>query len=130
MQDGGSAVHPGENFKLIHYRRYVRQAGLGSWVNRDIIPFKKGYWDRYPGDMLPSQYFHRNVFLGFQEDALGIQHRHIIGVDNLQWGSDYPHPEATFPRTRQILEDILTGCTEEEKAKIAGGNAARVYHFD
>ena len=95
---------------------------------RDL--FKKGYWDRYPGDMLPSQYFHRNVFLGFQEDALGIQHRHIIGVDNLQWGSDYPHPEATFPRTRQILEDILAGCTEEEKAKIAGGNAARVYHFD
>jgi hypothetical protein len=32
--------------------------------------------------------------------------------------------------TRQILEEILAGCTEEEKAKIAGGNAARVYHFD
>ncbi len=92
--------------------------------------FKKGYWDRYKGDMLPSDYFHRNVFLNFQEDALGIRERHIIGVDNLQWGSDYPHPESTFPRTHQILEEIMVGCTEEEKAKIAGGNAARVYHFD
>jgi predicted TIM-barrel fold metal-dependent hydrolase len=45
------------------------------------------------------------------------------------WGSDYPHPESTFPRSKQILEDILEGCTEEEKAKIAGGNAARVYNL-
>ncbi len=95
---------------------------------RDL--FKKGYWDRYTGDMLPSDYFHRNVFLNFQEDARGIKERHFIGVDNLQWGSDYPHPESTFPRTQQILDEILVDCTEEEKAKIAGGNAARVYHFD
>ena len=94
---------------------------------RDL--FKKGYWDRYTGDMLPSDYFHRNVFLGFQEDALGVKERHIIGVDNLQWGSDYPHPESTFPRTRQILNEILADCTEAEKAKIAGGNAARIYHL-
>jgi predicted TIM-barrel fold metal-dependent hydrolase len=95
---------------------------------RDL--FKKGYWDRYTGDMLPSDYFHRNVFLGFQEDALGIKERQIIGVDNLQWGSDYPHPESTFPRTRQILDEILAECSETEKAKIAGGNAARIYHLN
>ena len=84
----------------------------------------------FKGDALPSDYFHSNVFLGFQEDALGIELRHRIGVDNLQWGGDYPHPESTFPRSRQILEEILMDCTEEEKAKIAGGNTARVYRFD
>ena len=47
----------------------------------------------------------------------------------LQWGSDYPHQESTFPRSREILEEILADCSEEEKAKIAGGNAARVYHL-
>ena len=87
-------------------------------------------WHRFKEDMLPSDYFHRNVFAGFQEDALGIRDRYIIGVDNLQWGSDYPHLESTFPRSRQILEEILVDCTEEEKAKIAGGNAARVYRID
>ncbi len=101
-----------------------------NYIQRARDLFKKGCWDRYPGDMLPSQYFHRNVFPGFREDALGIKHRHLIGVDNLQWGSDYPHPEATFPRTWQILEDIPADCSAEEKARIAGGNAARVYHFD
>ena len=87
-------------------------------------------WHRFDGDLLPSDYFHKNVFVGFQEDALGIRDRHIIGVDNLLWGSDYPHFESTFPRSRQILEEILVGCTEEEKAKICGGNADRIYHLD
>ncbi len=85
---------------------------------------------RYKEDMLPSDYFCRNVFVGFQEDLSGIRDRHIIGVDALQWGSDYPHVESTFPKSREILEEILMGCTEEEKVKIAGGNAARVYHLD
>ena len=84
---------------------------------------------RFKENVLPSDYFHRNIFLGFQEDALGIKDRHIIGVDNLLWGSDYPHVESTFPRSRQILEEILVDCTDEEKAKIAGGNAARVYRL-
>lgn len=84
---------------------------------------------RYKEDMLPSDYFRRNVFLGFQEDALGIRLRDIIGVDTLQWGSDYPHQESTFPKSREILEEILADCTEEERAKIAGGNAARVYNL-
>src|SRR5438874_8410354 len=65
-----------------------------------------------------------------QEDAMGIRDRHIIGVDNLLWGSDYPHVESTFPRSRQIIEEVLTDCSEEEKAKIAGGNAARIYHLN
>ena len=88
---------------------------------------REGY--RFKEDMKPSDYFHRNVFLGFQEDDLGIRLRDIIGVDSLQWGSDYPHMESTFPRSQEILEEILVDCTEEEKAKIAGGNAARVYRI-
>ena len=82
---------------------------------------------RFKNDMVPSDFWYRNCFAGFQEDSMGIRDRHDIGVDNLMWGSDYPHTESTFPRSREIIEDILSACTEEEKAKIAGGNAARVY---
>ena len=61
---------------------------------------------------------------------LGIRLRDMIGVDSLQWGSDYPHMESTFPRSQQALEEILADCPTAEKAKIAGGNAARVYCLD
>ena len=36
--------------------------------------------------MLPSDFFRRNVVLSFQEDAIGIRLRDVIGVDNMMWG--------------------------------------------
>ena len=84
---------------------------------------------RYKNDMRPSDFFHRNCFCDFQEDPEGVRNRDIIGIDNILWGSDYPHVESTWPRSRQILESTLADCTEEEKAKIAGGNAARIYNI-
>jgi predicted TIM-barrel fold metal-dependent hydrolase len=85
---------------------------------------------RFEGGMRPSDFFHRNVVLSFQEDALGIRLRDVIGVDNMMWGSDYPHSESTFPRSRKILAEILSGVPADEQAKIVGGNTARVYRFD
>ncbi len=85
---------------------------------------------RFKNGMVPSDFFHRNVVLSFQEDAIGIRLRDVIGADNMMWGSDYPHSESTFPRSRQILAQILDGVPDDEQAKIAGLNTARVYHFD
>src|SRR5262245_25205614 len=87
-----------------------------------IYRFREGLW--------PSDFFHRNVVLSFQEDAIGIRLRDTIGVDNMMWGSDYPHSESTFPRSRTILSEILADVPEAEQAKIVGENTARVYHFD
>ena len=53
--------------------------------------------------------------------------RDIIGVDNIQFGADYPHDEGTFPMSRQVAEEVLAGCTDEEKQKIVWDNAARTY---
>ena len=85
---------------------------------------------RFKGGLLPSDVFRNNIFIGFQEDAIGIEMRHHIGVDGLVWGSDYPHTESTFPKSREILDRILQGVPEDEQAKIAGGNTAKLYHFD
>ena len=52
---------------------------------------------RFADGSVPTDYLHRNVYHSFQEDALGMRDRGIIGVDNLLWGSDYPHLESTFP---------------------------------
>jgi predicted TIM-barrel fold metal-dependent hydrolase len=80
--------------------------------------------------MLPSDFFRHNVVLSFQEDAIGIRLRDVIGVDNMMWGSDYPHSESTFPQSRKILTEILAGVPDDEQPEIAAGNTARVYNFD
>ena len=85
---------------------------------------------RFKSDALPSDFFRSNIFISFQEDDLGIRLRHEVGVENLMWGSDYPHAESTFPRSREIVDRILKDVPEDEKALIAGENTARLYHFN
>ena len=85
---------------------------------------------RFKGDILPSDFFHSNIYLSFQEDDIGIRLRDVIGVDSLMWGSDYPHAESTFPRSQEILNDILKGVPQEERAKIVCGNVAQLYNFN
>ena len=85
---------------------------------------------RFQDERRPSDFFRSNVVLSFQEDAVGIRLRDVIGVDNMMWGSDYPHSESTFPRSREILAGILAGLPADEQAKIAGTTTARVYGFD
>ena len=85
---------------------------------------------RHPDDTMPSDYFKSNMFLSFQEDDLGIQLREYVEINTLMWGSDYPHAESTFPKSREIVDRILDGVPEEEKILIAGGNCAKMYGID
>jgi predicted TIM-barrel fold metal-dependent hydrolase len=56
--------------------------------------------------------------------------RHAIGVGNMMWGSDYPHPEGSWPVTRQQQIDSLHGLPEPELDAMLGGNAVSFYGLD
>jgi predicted TIM-barrel fold metal-dependent hydrolase len=79
----------------------------------------------------PSEYFRRNVFVGASCMARReVELRSEIGLQNILWGSDYPHPEGTWPATRRHLVETFRGVPEDELGLMLGGNAARVYGFD
>jgi predicted TIM-barrel fold metal-dependent hydrolase len=91
----------------------------------------RGDWHRFADpDALPSHFFREHCFVSFQEDAHGIRMRDVVGVGTLMWGSDYPHTESTFPRSREITREILAGVPEAEQALILRENAARLFGFD
>jgi predicted TIM-barrel fold metal-dependent hydrolase len=48
----------------------------------------------------------------------------------MMWGSDLPHVEGTYPKSRQHLAELLVGVPREEVEAIVGMNAARVMNFD
>ena len=85
---------------------------------------------RFKGDMVPSDFLRRNVYYTFMDDPLVVRLRDLIGVDQLMWGSDYPHAESTFPRSQEILGELFKDVPEAEKAKILGGNANKMYNFN
>jgi len=81
--------------------------------------------------MRPSEYFDRNCAIGASNTRRReLARRYEIGVGNLMWGNDFPHPEGTWPHTREWLRDAFSDIPVDETAAILGGNAVEFYGFD
>jgi predicted TIM-barrel fold metal-dependent hydrolase len=81
--------------------------------------------------MLPSEYFDRNCAIGSSNTRRReLARRYEIGVGNIMWGNDFPHPEGTWPYTRAFLKDRFWDIPVEEAEQILGLNAAAFYNFD
>ncbi|HVM65809.1 MAG TPA: amidohydrolase family protein [Acidimicrobiales bacterium] len=77
---------------------------------------------------LPSFYFHRNMALTYIDEPDAIQLlRHRLGVENIMWSSDYPHPVTSWPDSMQLIERSFAGVPDDERDAILCGNAARVW---
>ena len=76
---------------------------------------------RYKEDMLPSDYFHRNVFLSFQQGRFGDK------AEGNHRGGQPPVglcptliQKGTFQKSQQILQEILADCTGGGEGKDRG----------
>jgi len=110
------------------------ETGVG-WIPHFIECLDDRYWrNRTWGDLPikepPSAYWYRNNAATFITDRAGIALRHQAGVDNIMWSSDYPHHGNDWPYSRKVIADTMGHIPAEEKAKIVGGNAARIYSLD
>jgi predicted TIM-barrel fold metal-dependent hydrolase len=81
--------------------------------------------------LTPSEYFARNCWIGasFLRPA-ECDVRHLIGIDRIMWGADYPHSEGSVPHTLEALQVSFANVPVEECRQMFGLNAADVYHFD
>lgn len=81
--------------------------------------------------MLPSEYFDRNVAIGASNTRRReLERRYEIGVGNIMWGNDFPHPEGTWPYTREFLRDRFWDIPVDETERILGLNQVDFYGFD
>jgi len=72
----------------------------------------------------PSEYLREHALWGFFDDPVGIKLRHEIGVDNIIWGSDFPHVVSTWPDSEAILGREMASVPDEEQRKIVRDNCA------
>jgi hypothetical protein len=81
--------------------------------------------------MRPSEYFDRNCAIGASNTRRReLARRYEIGVGNLMWGNDFPHPEGTWPHTREWLRNAFHDIPVDETAAMLGANCAELYGFD
>jgi predicted TIM-barrel fold metal-dependent hydrolase len=105
-------------------------AWVAWWLHLvDDLATRQGY--AFPAiTELPSFYFHRNVFLTFIEEELALQRlRDVIGVENMLWSTDFPHPVTSWPNSRAIVEQQFAGVPDDERELILCGNATRIWNL-
>jgi len=110
------------------------EPGLG-WVAWylyiiDDMVTRQGYAFPNLHEPLPSTYFHRNVWLTFIDEPDALQRlRDRIGVANILWSTDYPHPVTSWPDSRALIDRSFVGIPADERDLILSGNAATVWNL-
>jgi len=121
------ARHPKLRFVLV-------ECGIG-WIpyfleRMDQTFAKHRFWTKSVLTEKPSFYWYRQGAATFIQDLTGVAERHRAGVENILWSTDYPHSDSTWPKSREALAEHFKDVPDDERALIAGGNAARLHHLN
>ncbi len=80
----------------------------------------------YTGER-PHDVWLRQFYATIEDDRPAVLTRELIGVDNLMWGSDYPHVDSTWPCSTQVIDEIFEGVPEADRTKITHDNVKALY---
>jgi predicted TIM-barrel fold metal-dependent hydrolase len=119
---------------LEHYpnlKVVIGEAGLG-WIPYVLEHMDVEWEDQFKDldlKMKPSEYWHRQCYATYQTDRVGIKLIDDLGVDNVMWGSDFPHPDGIWPDSQDYLKRELGHVPEAVRRKITRDNAAKLYRL-
>ena len=115
----------------------------GAWWVPDLVARMDEKWigghntrkfgDAFKNDLArkPSEYVDEHCFFAASTPGQDeIDRRQAIGIGNLLWGNDLPHPEGTYPHTRYWINERFRDVPEDEARRILGTNAADLYRLD
>jgi uncharacterized protein len=82
-----------------------------------------------PIKQTPLEYMQRNVFLTFVGDPHAVYTSKVVGADRMMWASDFPHPRNPYPKSYELVSELLAELAPKERQMIAGSNAAKLYRI-
>lgn len=111
------------------------ESGLG-WVPY-LLETADHHWQKndlahHGLPLKPSDYFRRQVYVNFWFESVGLRLvKETVGLDNVMWSSDYPHPTSTWPDSRSYIERSIAvaGLNAQEQRKVLVDNARKVFHL-
>jgi predicted TIM-barrel fold metal-dependent hydrolase len=120
-----------ERYPALHVVLVEVNAGWMAWTMSALDEYYQAHqnWSKPKLRELPSHYIRGQIHATFQQDAVAIHNIPLTGADCLLWGNDYPHPESTYPNSNKVLDEVLTGCSDEIATQVVGGNAERIFGF-
>ena len=78
----------------------------------------------------PLEIFRRQIYActWFERRNL-VQMSRMLSVDNIMFETDYPHATCLYPRVLDYVADAAAEFALDERVKVFGGNAARIYNL-
>jgi len=70
------------------------------------------------------------MWANFWFERNGILNRFVIGIDNIIYETDFPHPTSTWSNSKECREKPLEGVSEDEQRKMLMENAIKLYQLD
>jgi predicted TIM-barrel fold metal-dependent hydrolase len=99
-----------------------------QWTNGGVAKEHPEY------DLLPSEYFKRQVYGSFWFEKKGVDAALADFPDNLMWETDYPHPTSQYPSPNSVAvhpadyaQTVLADVPEETVRKVLQDTPARLY---
>jgi len=114
------------------FERFPRLKIVSAENDVAWIPFYLFRIDKYGSrgfklPLKPSEYIKRQVYATFIDDPVFVNLLDWYPSDNIMWSSDYPHRQATFPRSQDYVAKHLGKVSEADRSKIVRGTAAKLY---
>ena len=110
----------------------IAEAGIG-WVPyllaRMDHEYDKAFRHSVKLSGKPSELFHRQMFVTFQEDDIGLKLLDDLGENNVIWASDYPHFDAIWPNSRKYIDEHMGSLSPTARKKVTCDNAVRLYNL-
>jgi predicted TIM-barrel fold metal-dependent hydrolase len=79
---------------------------------------------------LPSEYVRDHVWFSFIKDVPVASMIDLLPVENLMWGSDFPHSVGSFPNSRSWLAETFSGVSPDVVRKFLVETPAAFFHLD
>ena len=125
MCRGVAEKHPTLKFVVAEFN-----AGwIAHWLERVDQGLQREYRFRgegYDGPN-PHEIFNRQFYATVEDDKAAVATRHLIGVDRLLWGSDYPHVDSTWPCSLDVISELFADVDQAEIQKITRDNVIELY---
>ena len=77
----------------------------------------------------PSEMFRDNLYMTFQFDWLAFKMTDYLNPDRLMWANDFPHTDATWPRSQALLQANLVNVPAARATRILRDNVKELYHI-
>jgi predicted TIM-barrel fold metal-dependent hydrolase len=109
--------------------------GDAGWVphftyRMDHIYNRHRFWMKCPEmSRLPSEQFAEQVWLTFQDDWTAFRMVHLMNHKRLMWANDFPHGDATWPWSQELLAKHTADMDPAVRQDILRNNVVELYNL-